>query len=225
MAGDFSLAKARFDRLRGEKDLVERTLLEKKGQVEEKKHRVEVLTKARWVLSEVARLTQERFKDRVEALVTTAIRAVFDRPFEFVLELERKRNKLECQLLVKEGQIEYVPKDDMGGGIVDVISFALRVVLWSMQKPRTRNVLILDEPMKYVGKGELLERAGRMLREISQGLGVQLIVVTHEPQLMEKADRAYYVRHNGKESMVEQVEGGEGEKQEKKSRRLRRRRA
>jgi len=218
MEDALSIAQTRFERLKGEKILIERILSEKKETLETKKHQVEILAKARWVISEVAKLTQERFKDRVETLVTTAIRAVFDRSFEFILGLERKRNKLECQLLVREREVEYIPKDDMGGGIVDIISFALRVVLWSMQKPRTRNVLIFDEPMKYVGKGELLDRAGRMLREISRGLGIQLVLVTHEPQLIEMADQAYYVRHNGKESIVELVKSYES-----KRKRIRRR--
>ena len=199
---------SRYERLVGEKNSLLRLMEEKKSFIDKKEHDVGVLVKARWVLSEVARLTQERFKEKVESLATMAIRAVFDRPFDFVLEFERKRNKLECRPVVKEGDAEYVPKDDMGGGIIDVLSFALRVVLWSMQRPRSRNTIILDEPMKYVGKGELLDRAGRMLREVSRGLGLQLILVTHEPQLIEIADRAYSVKHDGKRSVVELVKGG-----------------
>lgn len=204
---DLAELNTRYDRLSGEKDSLLKLIEKKNFELEDMVHRSEVFVKARWVLSEVARLTQERFKEKVETLVTTAIRAVFDRPFKFVLEFERKRNKLECRPVIKEGDVEYVPKDDMGGGIIDVLSFALRVVMWSLQRPRTRNVIVLDEPMKYVGKGELLDRAGRMLREVSKGLGIQLILVTHEPQLIEIADRAYSVRHNGKKSVVDLVKG------------------
>lgn len=151
------------------------------------------------------RLTQERLKARVDALLTLAISSIFDRPFTFNLEFERKRNRLECTPKIMEGSKEYVPKEDMGGGIIDITSFAMRVVLWSIENPKVRNLFILDEPMKFVGKGELLNRAGNVLREIADRLNVQLIVVTHESELAQMADTKYIVTHDGN-SKVERAE-------------------
>jgi DNA repair exonuclease SbcCD ATPase subunit len=164
---------------------------------------VENLTKARWVFTEVSKLTQEKFKDRVEKLVTMAIRSVFDRPFKFVLNFERKHNKLAIQPVVMEGENEYIPKDDMGGGVLDIIGFALRVVLWSLEKPRSRNVMVLDEPAKWTGR--LIEKFGQMVKEVSQSLNFQVIMVTHDDELMQVADRAWVVDHNGIYSIVKQV--------------------
>lgn len=158
--------------------------------------------KAKWVITEVAKLTQERFKKRVEELITSAIQSVYDRKFEFKLIFEIKRNKLECRPTIYENDKEYDPEYDKGGGLVDIISFAFRVVLWSLESPRSRPVFILDEPMKNLGKGELLQRAGEMLREISHKLKFQLIIITHEPLLAEIADRTFEVSHNGKVSTV-----------------------
>ena len=79
-----------------------------------------------------------------------AIRSVFDRPFRFVLNFERKHNKLAIQPVVMEGENEYVPKEDMGGGVLDIIGFALRVVLWSLEKPRSRNVMIVNRKQRGV---------------------------------------------------------------------------
>jgi len=162
------------------------------------------LIKARWTLTEVARQTQENFKARVEKLVTMAIRAVFvHRDFKFLLIFEEKRNQLECQMLVQEGDYEpEEPKDEMGGGIVDIISFALRVVFWSMSDPSRRNCFTLDEPGKNIGRGDMLIRMGKMFWEISHRLNLQLIIVTHEPRLAELADKAYHVVHDGGNSIV-----------------------
>lgn len=161
--------------------------------------------KARWVLSEVAKLTQNKFSERIEKLVTMAIRSVFDRPFEFVVKFDINRNTSECQLLVKEGGEEpFIPKDEEGGGLLDVISFALRVVLWSMQNPRSRNTLILDEPMKFTGS--LIEKCGIMMRSISKKLGIQLIINTHSDDLSVVGDRVWYVSHNGVFSSVKGIE-------------------
>lgn len=150
-------------------------------------------------------MTQEKLKARVDALVTLAISSIFDRPFTFDLQFERKRGRVECTPRIMEGDKEYIPKEDVGGGIIDITSFAMRVVLWSIENPKARNLFILDEPMKFVGKGLLLERAGNVLREIADRLGVQLIVVTHESELASMADTKYIVTHDGI-SKVERVD-------------------
>lgn len=199
--------RIRYEKLKIKREVLESEMKYRRLRLDDIKRDYENLIKARWILTEVAKETQIRFKERVESLVTMAIQSVFDRSFKFVLEFERKRNKLECRPIVMEGDAEYVPKDDLGGGIIDIISFALRVVLWSLQQPRSRNTLILDEPMKYVGKGELLDRAGQMLREVSHRLGIQLILVTHEPQLADIADIAYEVEHIKGKSVVKMIKG------------------
>ncbi len=199
--------RIRYEKLKTKREVLVGDMEARVYHLDAIKANYENLIKARWILTEVAKETQIRFKAKVESLVTMAIQSVFDRPFKFVLEFERKRNKLECRPVVMEGDSEYTAKDDLGGGIVDVISFAMRIVLWSLQQPRSRNTIILDEPMKFVGKGELLDRAGQMLKEISHKLGIQLIIVTHEPQLAEIGDIAYLVEHKKGKSHVSLIKG------------------
>ena len=182
---------------------------EKEQLIKKKTRQADNFIKARWVLSEVARLTQEQFKDRVESLVTMAVQSVFDRPFGFELIFERKRNKLECKPVVYEmvgnNKVMYEdPKDDVGGSAIDIISFALRIVLWHLEKPSSRNVILLDEPMKNMGR--LVGLGGQVLREISHRLNLQLIIVTHDVSLMEIGDRVYEVKHNGIYSEVTRKE-------------------
>jgi DNA repair exonuclease SbcCD ATPase subunit len=199
---EFVEAKARHGLLKQDLDI-------KLNQILYQKEQVEYMVKARWVLTEVATQTQKRFKEKVETLVTMAIRSVFDRPFQFLLGFERKRNKMECKPEIKElvnGKYRtFDPSEDMGGGMVDIISFALRVVLWSLEKPRSRAVIVFDEPMKNLGK--MVSLAGQVLKEISHKLNFQLIIITHEDELIEIADRAYYISHDGNKSHVELVKG------------------
>jgi DNA repair exonuclease SbcCD ATPase subunit len=164
-------------------------------------------TKAKWVLVEVQRLTQLKFKEHVEKLVTMAIKSIFDRPFTFHLEFEYKRNKLECRPVVRENGNEYDPVEDMGGGILPPVSFALRVVLWELEKPRSRGVFILDEPLKGSLGSDELERAIEMFKTISHKLGFQLIIITHEKKLVNIADRAFIVKHDGTKSNVSLFKG------------------
>lgn len=189
---------------KSQKTLILSQIQDKQIQIISKKSYVDDLVKARWVITEVAQRTQNRFKDFVENLVTMAIRAVYEnRTMRFLLNFRVNRNRSEAWLQVQEGDKEpYTPKDAQGGGMVDMIGMSMRPVLQSIEKPRSRNVIIADEPMKNLGHGRFLTRAGEILREISHRLGFQLILVTHEPELVQIADKAWNVTYNGVHSEV-----------------------
>lgn len=210
MATQVSDIQEHFNEVRSKRRFLQELLDVNLEKVVDAKLLVANQIKARWVLTEVAQMTQKKFKSKVESLVTMAIQSVFDRPFQFHLEFERKRNKMECRPIITEvvDGVERVyddPENDMGGGAMDIISFALRIVLWSLERPPSRNVIILDEPMKNMGK--LITLGGQVLREISHRLGFQLIIITHDDELIDIADRSYQVSHDGNKSHVVLVKG------------------
>jgi len=197
-------------RVTAQRDILQTNLRQKNATLVSLREDVARQIKARWAITEVAKQTQLRFKAKVETLVTSAIRSVFDRPFSFQLEFERKRNKLECRPVISEGDKDVTntyddPEYDVGGGLLDIISFAFRVVLLSLQKPPCRPVIILDEPLKNMGK--MITLGGKVLREISHGLGIQLIIITHDDELIEIGDKVYQISHDGTKSLVKCIKG------------------
>ena len=196
---NFPELKSWVEDKKSQQRLLSSQLEEQKGRVESIQQSMDDTTKARWLLAEASKLTQLRVKKKIESLVTMAVRSVFDKDYRFICEFEIKRNKSEVSLMLQEGSKEpYVPKEDQGGGLIDVVSLALRVVLWSMEKPRSRNTFILDEPGKWTGR--FVGRFGQVLKELSEKLGIQMIVVTHDPELLEVADRSWEViRKEGSE--------------------------
>jgi hypothetical protein len=155
---------------------------------------------------ELAEQTQRYFREQVESLATVAVRSVFDRPYSVKLLSEKRRGRMETEILILENGEEFQPKDEMGGSMMDLLSFVMRVILWSLQSPRSRNTFVLDEPMKFLGSGIRLQQAARMLNEISSSLQCQLIIVTHETEVLAAlADTAYLIEHNGVESLVELI--------------------
>lgn len=207
-----------FLSVKAKRNLLRENFDENKKKIEVLRTSVEDLVKARWVITEVQRLTQEKFKDKFENLISLAIQNVYDRPITFHLEFERKRNQMECSISLKEtvngkerifSDIEY----DVGGGMIDIISFVSRIVLWNLEKPRSRNVIILDEPMKNMGK--LIDIGGQILREISHKLKFQLIIVTHDQALIEISDKAWQVEHDGNKSHIKLVKGTDEIKEKK----------
>lgn len=190
-------------------------LVDRRKQAKKKLRRLKLLQedllKARYVLVEVQQLTQKRFKEKFESLITLAIQSVWDRPLRFCLEFEHKRNQMQCNILVKEivDDVERIYddlKNEVGGSMLDVIAFAGRIILWSLEQPRSRNVIILDEPMKNMG--ELIILGGQIIREISHNLGFQLIIITHDKELIEIADKAWSVMHDGNKSHLKLLKEG-----------------
>ena len=178
---------------------------------------IEEWIKTRWVLSEVVKLTQSKMKDYIESMVTLAIQSIYGSQCHFLADFSIKRNKSEVLFRVQEEDFEpYIPKDDKGIGMVDVIGFVLRPILWSLQKPLSRNTLILDEPMKNMGK--LMIVGAQMIKQISQKMGLQIIIITHEPELAEIADKTFVVEKIGRVSEVRVIGKEEPQKLKRRKR-------
>ena len=161
------------------------------------------LSDAREVMSAVGILAQQEFKEVLESLVTEALRAVFNETYSFIVEDTVQRNKPETNFYVEADGNKLGLRDELGCGVLDVISFVLRVVLWASSVDETRNTMILDEPAKFVSR-DRRQAFGDMMRKISSMLEIQFVMVTHEPEFIEVADKAYRVENiEGVSSAVE----------------------
>jgi DNA repair exonuclease SbcCD ATPase subunit len=87
---------------------------------------------------------------------------------------------------------ELSPLSASGGGAVDIAAFGLRLSLWTLPEKRTRGVIVLDEPFRFLSK-DLHAKAGQAIKELSARLGLQFIIVTHENTLQESADKIFRV--------------------------------
>ena len=164
--------------------------IEKKVELQES---LETYEQAQVVIQNVAQQTQEELKYHVSELVTLALAAVFDDPYEFEMEFVQKHNQTECNLwFVRDGE-RIDPLEASGGGAVDVACFALRVCLWSLQNPKNNEVLILDEPLKWLKGGDLPEKGMRMIKEVSEKLGLQVLMISHIPDQIESADAVHSI--------------------------------
>jgi len=134
--------------------------------------------------------TQQQLQYHISDITSLALEAVFNDPYELVVEFVQRRNKTECDLYFQRDENRMDPLSASGGGAVDVASFALRIASWSMERPKSRNVIILDEPLRFLSNDHQ-EKASIMIKEISEKLGIQFIIVTHEPILASYADQVF----------------------------------
>ena len=160
---------------------------------------------AQLILQESARLTQEHLQYRIGTLVTLAMEAVFDDPYRLEVLFENARGRTQASINFMRGDEILSPLDASGGGAVDVAAFGLQVSLWTLQNPKTRPVLFLDEPLKWLKGGSLPEKGAAMLQEISQKLGIQIIMVSHAPELISHADKVFRVTKKNNVSTVKEI--------------------
>lgn len=158
--------------------------------------------KAREVIREVGMKTQEQLQYHISDITSLALESVFNDPYRLEVEFVQRRNKTECDLYFSRQTDRMDPLSASGGGAVDVAAFALRIASWSMAHPRTRATIILDEPLRFLS-ADNQAKASQMIKEISQRLGIQFIIVTHESVLASYADRTFEVSiRKGKSKVI-----------------------
>ena len=195
--------KAKFIAYKTELRLILDSLEIKEKEYNELKEQNENLKKARLLVAEAGKCTQSYLKSYIEEMTTTALQAVFEEDYQFIIDFDIKRNKVEAKISLKLRGEETDPKDSCGWGVLDVASFALRVVLWSIENPKSSNVIILDECFKFLhGK---MENASQLLKKLSKDLNIQFIIVSQLDELTQYADKAFIVTHNGKFSEVKEI--------------------
>jgi DNA repair exonuclease SbcCD ATPase subunit len=169
----------RLEQKKGEKSQVLRTIAKLEEDIEEGQKSVRSHEKAKKIIQEVALKTQQQLSYNISGIASMALETVFDTPYELHLEFVERRNKTECDIYFIRDKVKIDPFSG-GGGAIDVASFALRIALWSMQQPKTRPTLILDEPFKHL-KGEVTNRKVlEMVNKISKKLNIQIIMVSDE---------------------------------------------
>lgn len=180
----------KIEREKGKKLEVQSDIKKLKKSIKKKEKEFLILEKAHEIIKAVGKRTQEQLQFHIADITSLALSSIFDDPYKLVLKFEDRRGKTECDILFERDGNLLKPLDSSGGGVVDVASFALRIASWSMQTPRTRAFIMLDEPFKHLSQDKQ-EAASEMVKEVSRRLGIQFLIVTHETILATYADNGY----------------------------------
>jgi len=156
----------------------------KKEKRERKKSRqgLAACTEAVQILQRIAQNVQQKAHTQIATVVSRCLESVFDEPYEFCITFDRKRGRTEAVLTFVRNGEGIDPLTAAGGGVVDVAAFALRLSCLSLSRPSPRQLVVLDEPFKFVS-AEYRDRVRMMLDQLSKEMGVQFVMVTHIPEL------------------------------------------
>jgi DNA repair exonuclease SbcCD ATPase subunit len=198
-----NLNKLRTDleRRKGERDLLERQKKQK-----QQSHRglgilYRKLEEAQVIVRQAALQTQQELQYHISSITTMAMEAIFPDPYELQVEFVERSGRTEVDISFSDGENKIDPLLGSGGGPVDVAAFSLRASLWKLQNPKPQNVMVLDEPFRFLSQ-DLQPKAAEMLQQISKQLGLQIIMITHNPALIDSADQLFEITQRRKISQV-----------------------
>ena len=183
MQGSLSEIGASLTRLSHELELEQAKLQREEEAIQAALAKKALLEEASQIVNSIAEDIQHRAHEHVSQVVTRCLQAVFtDDAYEFKILFERKRGKTEARLVFYRGDLEIDPLKAAGGGPVSVAAFGLRLACLLLSKPRKRRILCLDEPFSNLSR-DYLPNLVELLEQLTIELGVQMIIVSHSPEL------------------------------------------
>ena len=173
-----------------QRETSKKLLEDRMNRLEEIKNETEVILKSQALLQDVAREVQSKLSMKIDSIVNLGLATCFPE-YTFQLRYVPARGKTEVEFVVLLGEDEVDPKLQNGGGLIDLLTFCLRVAIYTISN--TDSVILLDEPFKYVSKG-LRDKTAELLHTLSERLNLQFIEVTHVDELIEYSDKQFVVK-------------------------------
>lgn len=162
-----------------ERKAIKKMVREEKTKIEESGARLSNVAKAQEVLQLVAEAVQKNVHTQIADVVSRCLTAIFDDPYRFEIRFEKKRGKTEAKMVfLRDGLEIEKPTKAIGGGVIDVASFALRLAALLLSRPKKRRVMVLDEPFRFLHSPIYLERLVTLLESLASEFKIQFIIVT-----------------------------------------------
>lgn len=192
--------KSRIEQAKGARNQIQNRLKEIETDLKTKQNRQKAIENIQRLIQNTAKETQEKLRYHIEDIVNTALDTCFPGEYSFIVDFQIKRGKTEADLYLDKDGERIDPMDSSGGGVVDIVSFALRLSAWTLSK--TDNLIVLDEPAKFLSR-DLRPLFGSILKTLSEKLNIQILIVTHDEEFIDCADRIFEVRQSKGRSSVE----------------------
>ena len=144
----------------------------------------------------------------VEKLLSEGLASVFDDQELWVdANVEVQRGKVSVDLITKQKQpdgtvIEGSSNDAFGGAVMTVQSVLLRIIV--LLRRDMRPLLLLDESLPAFD-AHYVTNMGRFLSLLCKRVGMDILLVSHNPALVEAADKAYTIQIKDGASIFKEV--------------------
>lgn len=182
---DLDLLRNATQKMR-EREAAARAIVDKSkkqiSKLDEKRESLEsgqrTMRQASILIGKAADEARSQLKNSFEAIVSAALRTVFDQGYKFHTILENKKNATWATFAVSSDDDKTMqdPLFARGGSVVDVCAIALRFAY--LQESCMPGMVLLDEPGKNVSEKHR-EATASMIDRLQKITGRQIIMVTH----------------------------------------------
>lgn len=195
---------------RGKLNIIKEELDKVNTKLDESEKYLDILENVKILFQKTAEYAREQAKKNIEITVTKCLQFIFETDIEFIIELSESRNMPIADFYVQSNYNEYSiktkPELARGGGVLDIISIALRIAFLQITSPKLEGPLILDEPGKHVSD-DFIFNLGELLKNTANTYDRQIIMVTHNKYLSQICDKSYVVElKDGISNVLENIE-------------------
>lgn len=193
---DVTRLRSQADRLAGARDAAVQRVADTRKAIKDLEDEAELLALVQGILRTLIDKEVTAGVEVVEKLMTEGLQAVFhDQKLSVESEVNILRGKVSVDLVtVQERQdgtiIRGVPNDAFGGAVATVMSVLLRIIV--MKRRGLRPLLLLDESLPAFD-GNYVQNMGEFLQLICERLDIDILLVTHNPALVDASNRAYRI--------------------------------
>lgn len=195
LAGRAAVRRRWLDAAVGEARSVVTRLKTVEAQVADLDAEVKVLEQTTGLLNSLSEERQTAAQATIEELVTRGLQTIFDPSLSFIIVQGVKGNAASVEFLIRkaigDAVIETPVLEAQGGGLSATVGFLLRVVVLLLRGEAAEGqLLVLDETFAHVSD-DYVPRVAAFLREVVDRTGIRIVMVTHQQDFTEFADKVY----------------------------------
>lgn len=188
--------RSKVDRLVGARDAAVRQVVATKRAIKDLENEGDLLALVQAALRLLIDKEVTAGVQAVEKLLTEGLQTVFtDQDLAVESEVTVARGKVSVDLITVHTRpdgtvIRGVSSDAFGGAVATVQSVLLRIIV--MRRRGLRPFLLLDESLPAFDSN-YVHNMGAFLALVCERLGIDILLVTHNPAMVEASNKAYRI--------------------------------
>jgi len=181
----------------GQLQMAEQELKQSESDVEIVRVYRNTILLSRDILAKIAKLKREETTQKIEKIVSHGLQTVLkDQSVQFkIIEHQTEKNINYKFALEGKGYTSEDIRNEKGGGVQNLVSFILTVILSLMLDKNQTRFFVFDEKFAQLSRN-YLPAAGLLMRELADRLGCQFLLVSHQTELEDYADIVYQFTQN-----------------------------
>jgi DNA repair exonuclease SbcCD ATPase subunit len=148
--------------------------------------------KAIGVMDKAIQIVSANGIGKIESVVSDGLKLIFDSDYKLIIERKDGVRGESYKILLEKNGFTAPPIESVGGGLVNVISFLLRVIM--IQRFKLAKLIVLDESMNNVSP-EFIPKVSEMLKTLCDEHGYVILAITQQSALASSADRVFRVEN------------------------------